>query len=120
MILDMKQMIIGLEYQAIVSLEDALGARIDCLRGRIWITEHRSPGDVVLEAGESYELSRAGVAVVQALREALVALRAPAVSTTRAELKTLLSGWGLTARSIRPPEPGSILPGIAAAQADSG
>lgn len=86
MIVDMKRSVIELEQRELVSVEDARGARVDCLCGRIWITEHGSPGDIVLEAGESYELSRDGIAVVQALREARVALRAPAVSPVRAEL----------------------------------
>jgi hypothetical protein len=96
MIVDMKQMVIELDQRGIASVEAARGARIDCLCGRIWITEHRSPGDIVLEAGESYELSR-GVAVVQALREAHVALRATTISPSRAELagrvQQLWSRW---------------------------
>ncbi len=92
MIVDMKRMVIELEYRGIVPVEDAMGTRIDCLRGRIWITEHGCTDDIVLEAGQSYEISRGGVAVVQALREALVALRAPAV---------LQAGVGLGARVER-------------------
>jgi hypothetical protein len=79
MILDMERVVIELEYRGIVPVEGVAGTRIDCLRGRIWITERRSTDDIVLEAGESYVTSRSGVAVVQALREALVGLRAPAV-----------------------------------------
>jgi Protein of unknown function (DUF2917) len=86
MVFDLKQVVIELEYRGIVPVKDAVGTRIDCLRGRIWITEHRSTGDIVLEAGESYEISRGGIALVQALREALVALRAPAVTQVGAGL----------------------------------
>jgi hypothetical protein len=78
MILETKRVVIELEYRGIVPVEDAIGTRIDCLSGRIWITEQGCTDDIVLEAGESYEFSRGGVAVVQALREAFVALRAPA------------------------------------------
>jgi Protein of unknown function (DUF2917) len=92
MIFDMKRVVIELEYRGIVPVKDAMGTRIDCLRGRIWITE-RGTDDVVLEAGQSYEVSRGGVAVVQALREALVALRAPAVPKA--------AGAGLAARVER-------------------
>ncbi len=84
MILDTKRVVIELEYRGIVPVEDAIGTRIDCLRGRIWVTEQGSSDDVVLEAGESYEITRRGVAVVQALREAFIALRAPAVSQAEA------------------------------------
>jgi Protein of unknown function (DUF2917) len=83
MILDMKRVIIELEPRGTVPVEDAAGVRIDCLRGRIWITEHRSPDDVILEAGESHAIARDGVTVVQALREAVISLRAPAVSPAR-------------------------------------
>ena len=95
MILDTKQVVIALEYREILPLADTGRIRIDCLRGRIWITEHRSTADVVLEAGESCEISHRGVAVVQALREALVAVHAPASSPARAGLATqVLRLWG--------------------------
>lgn len=102
MILDMKRVVIELEYREIVPVEDAAGTRIDCLRGRIWITERGSTDDIVLEAGESYVTSRGGVAVVQALREALVGLRAPAVRQAGAEIATwverLWSQWATCGR----------------------
>jgi hypothetical protein len=90
MILDTKRVVIELENRGIVPVEDAAGTRIDCLRGRIWITEHRSTGDIVLEAGQSYEVSRDGVAVVQALREARITLCAPAMSPLRPGLAKLV------------------------------
>jgi Protein of unknown function (DUF2917) len=105
MILDTKRVVIELEHRGILPLQDAGRTRIDCLRGRIWITEHRSTGDIVLEAGESYELSRDGVAVVQALRDALVALWAPAeprVGGLVACVKGLCSGWTARAAGRRP------------------
>jgi hypothetical protein len=97
MILDMKRVIIELEYRGIVPVEDAVGTRIDCLRGRIWITEQGSTDDIVLEAGQWYVISRGGVALVQALREALVGLRAPLVRQAGSGLATwverLWSQW---------------------------
>jgi hypothetical protein len=47
------------------------------VRGRLWITEQGCTDDIVLEAGESHVLARAGLAVVQALRDARVGLIAP-------------------------------------------
>jgi hypothetical protein len=87
-ILDMKRVVIEFEYREIVPLEDAVGTRIDCLRGRIWITEWRSTDDIVLEPGQWYVISRGGVALVQALREALVRFRAPAVHQSGGRLAT--------------------------------
>jgi Protein of unknown function (DUF2917) len=101
MIFDMNRAVIELEYRGIVPVEDAMGTRIDCLRGRIWITERGCAGDIVLEAGQSYEISRGSVAVVQALREALVAFCAPAVPQAgaglAARIERLWSPW--TARA---------------------
>lgn len=80
MTFDMKRVVIELEYRELVPVEHAMGTRIDCLRGRIWITEPRCTDDFVLEAGQSHEISHGGVAVVQALRDALVALRCATVT----------------------------------------
>ena len=76
MMLDMNPLVIDLEYRGTASITEAAGRQIDCLRGRIWITEQGLPGDIVLEAGESYEIAHSGVAVVQALAEAAIAVRA--------------------------------------------
>jgi Protein of unknown function (DUF2917) len=96
-ILHMERVLIELKYRGTVPVEDAAGTYIDCLRGRIWITECGSTDDIVLEAGQWYVISRGGVALVQALREALVGLRAPAARQTEAGLATrverLWSQW---------------------------
>jgi Protein of unknown function (DUF2917) len=95
MIVDMKRVVIELERREMVPVEDARGGRIVCLRGRIWITEYGSTGDIVLEAGESYKISREGVAVVQALRDARVVLRAPVLSPASAGLAARVEQlWG--------------------------
>lgn len=94
MIFDMNRMVVELEYRGIVPVENATGTRIDCLRGRIWITEQGCAGDTVLEAGQSYDIARDGVAVVQALREALVAFCAPAVAQAGAGSRRGSSGSG--------------------------
>jgi hypothetical protein len=66
-----------IEYRAILRLCDAADARIECRRGRLWITEQGDQNDVVLEAGGTYRVCRPGLALVQALREASVVLRMP-------------------------------------------
>ena len=77
MVLNMNRVVMKLEYRGIIPVEVGMGSRIDCIRGSIWLTEQEGADDVVLDAGDSYAFSRGGVAVVQALREALVSLRAP-------------------------------------------
>ena len=114
MILDMERAVIELEYRGIVPVEGATGTRIDCLRGRIWITERGSTDDIVLETGESYVTSRSGVAVVQALRDAVVGLRAPAVHQAGAEfavwVERLWSQWAARAAGGHPAiaQPGAV------------
>lgn len=78
MVVDTKRVVLELEYRGLVPLTDALGTRIHCLGGRIWITQDGSRDDIVLEAGEAGEISHTGLAVVQALRPARVALHAAA------------------------------------------
>lgn len=55
-------------------VHDGAGSIITAHVGLIWITEQDSPGDVVLHAGESFTLVRAGLALVEALRDAAISL----------------------------------------------
>lgn len=45
---------------------------ITCLRGRVWITQHKDLGDYVLEAGDVFLVTLPGSVVVQALEESSV------------------------------------------------
>jgi hypothetical protein len=60
-----------------VTLTDAKGSQIRCLSGGLWITQDRDPRDVVLQAGESFTLDRAGPAIVWAFAQSSVEVRAP-------------------------------------------
>ena len=51
---------------------DAEGKLLAVFEGRIWLTQHDDPRDIVLDAGESFVLEHGGVAVAQALRDASV------------------------------------------------
>jgi hypothetical protein len=66
---------VELAYRESIAIEDAKGAQIDCRYGMVWITESGGGDDVVVGAGQSYEISRGGTAVVQALRPAVVVFR---------------------------------------------
>ena len=89
MVLD-NRAVITLAYRGLIPLQLAAGARIECTRGRIWITEDPSPVDVVLEPGESYEIRRGGGIVVQALREADFAVRDAVASRPAAQVTARL------------------------------
>jgi hypothetical protein len=64
-----------LAYRGILKLRGRAGDRVDCLDGRVWITQDGDLRDVVLDAGQVFTLDRAGTAIVYALTEAAVALR---------------------------------------------
>ena len=81
MILVIQRVVIELRHREVHQVPGGHGVRIDCLRGRIWITDRACAGDIVLEAGESYDVSAGGDAVVQALGAAMVAHWTPAASS---------------------------------------
>ena len=90
MVVDMNRMVMELRYRDLMSIQDAAAAQIYCLGGRVWLTE-LGRGDVVLQAGDSYQLSRGGEAVVQALRDASVAVCKP-IPQRRAGLVARIRG----------------------------
>ena len=53
-------------------LRDSAGGTVCCRAGTVWVTEENQPRDVVLEAGACHRLSQRGVALVQALGDALI------------------------------------------------
>jgi hypothetical protein len=63
-----------LEPRATLPLVDQEGLRIVCLEGQLWITQHHDQRDIVLQAGESFVLDKPGLAIVFALKRALLTL----------------------------------------------
>ena len=59
------------------------GERIDCRTGQLWITQDGDPRDVVLRAGESFDLDRGTPTIVQALETATVLILDPVVPPHR-------------------------------------
>jgi hypothetical protein len=51
----------------IVCIRDGGGATVVVDRGTAWLTQHGDRRDIVIEAGGSFRLDRAGVAVVAAV-----------------------------------------------------
>jgi hypothetical protein len=58
-----------------IALRDRAGDRIECVAGVLWITQDGDARDIVLGAGESFRLDRAGSAVLFALADARFVLR---------------------------------------------
>lgn len=61
----------------LLNLERAAGARIGSRGGSVWITQDGDPRDIVLEAGEVFELDRDSPVIVQAIATAVVTVAAP-------------------------------------------
>jgi hypothetical protein len=104
MVLEMNHVVMDIDYRGVLPVDHASGARVACLSGRIWITEQNASEDVVLEAGEAYEIVRDGLVVVQALRAAIVDLRAPARAAAE-PLATRLSPFLGRSAATRPVAP---------------
>jgi hypothetical protein len=94
MILTAKRLVIELEYRGVVPIEGPVGTSIECLRGRIWITEPGEPDDIVLEVGQSFTISRGGVVVMQGLSQGSVGIRAPTVRESGSWLATWIEQLG--------------------------
>lgn len=66
-----------LEPHQIFGLSDAIGARLQVRRGKVWITQHDDGRDVMVAEGGGFTLDRPGLAIVHALEPAEVAVAEP-------------------------------------------
>jgi len=67
-------MTIDLPYDSMLTLPDAQGLRLACVKGALWITQDGDRSDTVLEAGRTFEISRGGKTIVVAVRDARMAI----------------------------------------------
>ena len=58
---------IDLDAGEAVSLFRTKNCLLRCLSGKIWVTEDNGNGDIVLSAGDVYQLTRRGLTVVQSV-----------------------------------------------------
>jgi hypothetical protein len=75
--LELGQSKVKLTRDQVIALRDGIGVRVTCLRGALWITEERSGSDIVLDAGQSHTITRSGLTLVMALRDASLRMREP-------------------------------------------
>jgi len=66
-----------LEPHQTIGVVDAVGARVDVRRGKVWITQEAEARDFIVAAGRGLTLERPGLALVHALQPAEVALGEP-------------------------------------------
>src|SRR5262245_44201920 len=59
-----------------LQLHEAAGWTVVCASGAVWITQESDVRDIFLNAGEGFALDRAGLAIVRACHDAMIAIRA--------------------------------------------
>ena len=67
--------VLALEPGQVVTLDDAVGTRIEARSGTVWVTEEGDRDDHIVSQGQSLVVTRAGRTLVQALLPAWIALQ---------------------------------------------
>jgi hypothetical protein len=98
----LEQVEMHLEAGQIVRLYDSAGTRLECVRGALWITQHKDRNDHVLAAGHTLTLDRPGLALIhaQAPSEFLVHEPAPQISLRTRIVSALAAALCATGRWI--------------------
>src|SRR5262245_58357913 len=89
--LTLGQSSVGLERDQSIAMRDAIGVRVSCLDGALWITQEKVAADVLLEAGQSFVIDTAGLTLVTALHPSTLRLRER--PSRLSALWQALAGW---------------------------
>jgi hypothetical protein len=97
-----------LKPREVLRVYDPLGARVECVRGGLWITQDRDFQDHFLAANDAFTLDRSGLALIHAQQPSAIVLFEPA---PRARLGERIARW--FARTFGPealdrPHPGGV------------
>ncbi|MCW5626719.1 MAG: DUF2917 domain-containing protein [Burkholderiales bacterium] len=69
---------IALASGALLRLRDAVGSRVVCVRGQVWLTEPGDPVDHFLHPADDHRIAHAGLVIIEATESAeLMVLPAP-------------------------------------------
>jgi len=72
-------------------IEDGRGRLVQCLGGRLWLTQEGERRDIVLEAGDEAPIEHDGLTILSALRDSryvVLDARAPSAAGARVGLST--------------------------------
>src|SRR5882672_4282801 len=67
-----------LERREVIRLHDPRGARVECVRGALWITQNSDHRDYFLAANDALTLDRPGLALIHAQEPSELVLSEPA------------------------------------------
>ena len=67
-----------LETREVIRLFEPKGARVECVRGALWITQNRDYEDYFLAANDALTLDRPGLALIHAQAPSEIVLSEPA------------------------------------------
>jgi hypothetical protein len=69
-----RPMTVELKAGRFLRLPRRAGSTVTVRSGEVWLTEEDGPRDFVLRAGQSFRLSRHGLALVEAFRDASISV----------------------------------------------
>jgi hypothetical protein len=81
MTLELKPEGLCLNKRQLLKLRGGAGHAVVCHSGSVWLTQDGDRRDIVLGAGESFALDRAGLVLVQALEQSAISIAAPSCTT---------------------------------------
>jgi hypothetical protein len=67
-----------LQPHEVLRVYDPLGARVECVRGGLWVTQDRDFEDHFLSANDAFTLDRGGLALIHAQQPSDIVLTEPA------------------------------------------
>ena len=67
-----------LETREVIRLYEPMGARVECVRGALWITQNKDHEDYFLAANDALTLDRPGLALIHAQAPSEIVLSEPA------------------------------------------
>jgi hypothetical protein len=79
-----------LKPREVLRVYDPLGARVECVRGGLWITQDRDFEDHFLSANDAIVLDRPGLALIHAQESSDIVLLEPA---PRPALRQRIARW---------------------------
>jgi len=82
-----------LNPREVLRVYDPVGARVECVRGGLWITQDRDFEDHFLSANDALVLDRRGLALIHAQEPSDIVLSEPAPRPT---LRARLARWVAT------------------------